>query len=268
MWLGAAGSPADVDRLAERVEVAVAERVADMAVIEAARPAGLGGQRGELLGRGVAAGRVVEAAREADGPFRHRIAQQPAHPVDRPLVGGHVVPAEGVDAERRVADERPDVDADRAVVALEVRADRVPVVVDGRAAVEAAVELDEGEQVLAAVERREPVAVDADDLRGHALADLGLVARLGEDPEAAVAVEVDEPGGDDLAGRVDAAPDVGGLRGGRVQDPQPLPVDDDAPWPTGGAGPVDDRPAADQEVDAVEHAATVAGWRPAQLAAG
>ena len=50
-----AGAPADLDRLAERVEVAVAERVADVGVVEAAVPAGLLGQRGELLGRGVAA---------------------------------------------------------------------------------------------------------------------------------------------------------------------------------------------------------------------
>ena len=67
------------------------------------------------------------------------------------------------------------------------------------------------------------------------------MARLGEDPEAAVAVEVDEARGDDLARGIDAAPDVGGLRGTGVQDPQPLPVDDDAPWPPGRAGPVDDR---------------------------
>ena len=33
---GRAGSPADLDRLAERVEVAVAERVADVGVVEAA----------------------------------------------------------------------------------------------------------------------------------------------------------------------------------------------------------------------------------------
>ena len=34
----AAGAPADLDRLAERVEEAVAERVADVGVIEAAEP--------------------------------------------------------------------------------------------------------------------------------------------------------------------------------------------------------------------------------------
>ena len=49
---GRAGPPADVDRLAERVEVAVAERVADVRVVEAAVTPGLGGERRQLLGRG------------------------------------------------------------------------------------------------------------------------------------------------------------------------------------------------------------------------
>ena len=63
---------------------------------------------------------------------------------------------------------------------------------------------DEVEQVRARPERRVGVAVDADDLGRHALADLGLVARLGEDHQPAVAVEVDEPGRDDVTGGVDA----------------------------------------------------------------
>ena len=48
-----AGATADLDRLAERVEVAVAERVADVGVVEAAVPAGLIGERGKLIGRRV-----------------------------------------------------------------------------------------------------------------------------------------------------------------------------------------------------------------------
>ena len=40
MWLGRAGAPADLDGLPERVEEAVAERVADVGVVEAAELAG------------------------------------------------------------------------------------------------------------------------------------------------------------------------------------------------------------------------------------
>ena len=79
-------------------------------------------------------------------------------------------------------------------------------------AVEAGVELDERLEVLAPRERREAVAVDADELGRHALADLGLVAAVGQDHQAAVAVEVDEARRDDLAGRVDRPADVGRCR--------------------------------------------------------
>ena len=106
-------------------------------------------------------------------------------------------------------------------------------------------------------ERREAVAVDADDLGRDALADLGLVARLGEDHQAAVAVQVDEARGDDPAGGVDAAADVRGQRLVGLEEPQPLPVDDDTPRSPGRAGPVDDRAAGDEQIRAVRHGRTV-----------
>jgi hypothetical protein len=56
---GAPPSP-DLDRLPERVEIAVAEGVANVGVVETAAPASLLGEHGELLGRGVAARRIVE----------------------------------------------------------------------------------------------------------------------------------------------------------------------------------------------------------------
>ena len=79
------------------------------------------------------------------------------------------------------------------------------------------------------------------------------MARLGQDHQATVAVEVDEAGRDDPAGGIDPAADVRGRRLTRVQDPQPLPVDDDAPRSPGLARPIDDRPALDQQVRAVRH---------------
>ena len=54
-------APPDLDRLAERIQEPIAQRVADVGVVEAAVPRRLGGQRGQLVGRGVGARRVVEA---------------------------------------------------------------------------------------------------------------------------------------------------------------------------------------------------------------
>ena len=204
-----AGAPADLDRLAERVEIAVAERIADVRVVEATVAPGLGGQRGELLGRGERARRIVEpgaTARTRPRPSRRagvrascrgRARRRARRPSRAPRSGARELPMS-------VAD----VEADRPVVARQVAPDRRPVVVDRGAAVEAGVELDERLEVLASRERGEAVAVDADELGRHALADLGLVAAVGQDHQAAVAVEVDEPGRDDLPGRVDRPADV------------------------------------------------------------
>ena len=98
-------APADVDRLAERIEVAITERVADMRVVEAAVARRFRRQRRELVGRGIRAGRVVEAARESERAGRHRVREQCAHIGERPIVRGDVVPAETRDAQRAVADD-------------------------------------------------------------------------------------------------------------------------------------------------------------------
>ena len=66
---------ADVDRLADRVEIAVAQRVADVRVVEATVPAGLLGERGQLGGRGVAPGRVVESRAQPERAVGHRVAR-------------------------------------------------------------------------------------------------------------------------------------------------------------------------------------------------
>ena len=54
-------------------------------------------------------------------------------------------------------------------------------------------------------ERRIAVAIDPDHLGGDALPHLRLVARIGQDHQPAVRVEVDESGRDHHPGRVDRA---------------------------------------------------------------
>ena len=201
----AATAPADLDRLAERVEEAIAQVVADVRVVDATEPRGLRQERGQLLGRGIGAGWVVEPAREPEGPLLHALAQERALAVHGPRVGLDLVPADGRDAQRRVADDVGHVDADLPVEAVEVVAHRAPVVGDVRPAVEAGVERQEVVEVMLVRERGVAVAVDPDDLGRDALADLRLVPGLGQHRQAGVAVEVDETRRHDEAGRVDPA---------------------------------------------------------------
>src|SRR6185312_7291916 len=91
------------------------------------------------------------------------------------------------------------------------------------------------------------VAVDANDFGGDALADLWLVAGLGQDDETRVCVEVDEAGAHDLVGRVD---DAGGVqvRDIATQDGHRLALDADGGAETDVAGAVDYLAAADENV--------------------
>ena len=177
----AAAAP-DLDRLSERIEERVTERIAHVGVVEAAEPDGLGQEVGQLLRRGIGAGRVVEPGRQSECAFLEPLAQE------RPLVGHlggarlDLVPAHGRDPQGRVADQVGDVDRDAAVIAGEVVGHRPPVVGDAiRAAVEARVEGQEVVEVVLGPERRVCVAIDPDDLRRDPLADLRLVARVGQD---------------------------------------------------------------------------------------
>ena len=208
-----AAAPADLDRLSERVEESVPEVVANVGVVDAAQARRFRQQRRELIGRGVGAGWVVEPAREAEGTVLHAFAEEPSLAVHGLRVGRQLIPADGRDAQRRVADQVGDVDAHAAVESVEVVADRAPVGLDVRAAVEAGVERQEVVQVALVRERRVAVAVDPDDLGRDALADLRLVPGLGEHRQPGVAVKVDEAWRHDQAGGVD---DSSGLDGGRV----------------------------------------------------
>ncbi len=139
--------------------------------------------------------------------------------------GEHVVPADRVDAQHRVADEVADVDADTPVVERQVVVDRAPVPGEIGLAIQSAVEIREVEQVPAATERRVRVAVHADELGRDALAHLGLVARLGEDHQRRMRMQVDEPGRHDEPGRIDRASRPGVLSVSAAQEDQPVGLD-------------------------------------------
>ena len=102
---------ADLDRLAERVEESVAEAVADVRVVDASGAAGFGGEVGELGRRGVGARRVVEAAAEPERAVLERLADDALHAGHGRGVGRRLVPAQRRDPDRRVPDERGDVQA-------------------------------------------------------------------------------------------------------------------------------------------------------------
>ena len=57
---GPLAAPADLDRLAERIEVTVAERVAHVGVVEAPVGRRLARQLRQLIGAGIGAGRIVQ----------------------------------------------------------------------------------------------------------------------------------------------------------------------------------------------------------------
>jgi hypothetical protein len=105
--------------------------------------------------------------------------------------------------------------------------------------------VDEPVEVLLGGERRVAVAVDPNHLGRDALADLGLVERLGEEHEPRVGVEVDEPRGDDHAGRVDRAPGWFRDIAVRTQDAQPTLANLDRARAPRRPRPVDDRATDD-----------------------
>jgi hypothetical protein len=123
--------------------------------------------------------------------------------------------------------------------------------------VEPGVHLDELGERARVRDRGVGQAVDADHLGRNALANFRLVARLGQDHQPRVAVEVDEPRRHDLALGADqpARPPDGVLDRGRVAehgDPRaPAGLIASHPDRTGrrrGARAIDDRPADDQQL--------------------
>jgi hypothetical protein len=105
-------------------------------------------------------------------------------------------------------------------------------------------------------EREASEAAVPDDLERHALVDRARRPRIDEEREVRVAVDVDEPRRDHLAGRIDLLPRLRNL----TDRDDAAAVDADVRALLGGARPVDDHPVPHGEVD---HAA----FRPRRASA-
>src|SRR5262249_8998587 len=151
-------------------------------------------------------------------------------------------PAEDEGADRLGADERGDSDRrTRLVEALPVAVERAPV--------DAEVELRLHVPPLlegARIDRSDGFTLPVED-GGDSLADLALRSPLDEDSVLGLAEQVDEAGGDDAAGDVDAAP----CRcGGEVADGHdPLSADTDVGAHPRRAGAVDDLSVLEDEIE-------------------
>ena len=138
-------------------------------------------------------------------------------------------------------------------------------------AVEARVQLDEGSEIVRVHKWGIRVAVHADDLGGDALADLGLVERLGQDGQAGMAVQIDEPGGDDPPGGIDgpagrsdlaARALVGGISAHDLEAPV---ADPDVTPKARVTAPVHDRPAGDEQIEGFHRVHLRRSGRPGRV---
>ena len=155
--------------------------------------------RDELVLVGAALGRVLEAGRVAPGSLLERLVEEVAHP--RQLVRSRrpVLEADHRQPDLAVRGEAEHVDRRRRLLeALEVARGRRP----GERHV-GRVPVDRLRRELLVEEREAAEAAVADDLERDALVHGARRARVDEQREVGVAVDVDEAGRDDLAGRVD-----------------------------------------------------------------
>ena len=114
--------------------------------------------------------------------------------------------------------------------------------------VEAGVEPDVAVEFIPGLEGGVGDAVDANELGGDSLADLGVVVGFTKDGQPGVGVEVDEAGADDASGGVDGA---GGFEVGGVAavDGNAVILDGNGGVEAGAAGAVEDLAIGDEEVE-------------------
>src|SRR5690606_8125353 len=190
-------------------------------------------QRGDLVGRAPAAGRVLEAGGEAPCAFLHALAHERTHALDFLRGRGPAeVLAHDLAAHGAVADEQDGVGPDAAPLdALALLADR-----PGRAAV--LVDDDRRDALRDEVRRRAAARVRVAQPAALAAA----VVR--------VRVNVDEAGRDDLAARVDRARGARARRGEPADRGDPPVADADVRVEPRVARAVQHAPAGDEDVEA------------------
>ncbi len=245
----AAGRPAELERLGDGGEygLALAAHVRRVDALVARHDVA---ECQQLLGTREAAGRIHEAGRHAVRAGAHACIQQP--PQVRELRAGDGALGEPDDGEpqRAVPHERRDVDGmGRPAQRGEVLAEGAPIpghrvetpgvvrpIVDGVGAVPLG-------------ERRRGHAAVADDVRGHALPDRRLGARVQQDGEIRVRVRVDEAGSHVPVAGVDRAPAA--QRARRSDGGDAVAAHTDVTSVPRIAAAVDDASAGDDEV--VDH---------------
>ena len=236
-----ARATADLDVLGDRLEEP-RRLVADVARVEAALLTDDGAERGQLVRRPERARWIDEPGREADGTLVHRSAEERAHPFElggarRPRVRAH-----HAGPERPMTDERAHVDRRlRTVDRRRVFAERRPGAFDVESR-ELSIELRLGE---AAHRRGRSSAVATDDER-HTHVQRALERVVHEHRLVRVRVDVDEPGRDHSARDIEHR---GPVRGDVALDGDDhVAAHRDVRAALGCAGPVDDHPAAKDEI--------------------
>ena len=168
-------------------------------------------QLDQLLGGGIRAGGVDERRSHAERAVAHGPADHGAHLLELVRSGRTVRAAEDVDARRRRAEERADVDRDAAAdQRVEIFAERGPVDV----VLDVALEVED--LLLHGRRERSHRLAFAEDLRGHALLDVRHRAAVGDERFLRLAHDVDEARRRGEAVRVDfrAAAPIDGADGG------------------------------------------------------
>ncbi len=253
---GAAGRAADADDLVDARGDVRLVATAHVRHVPAPDGGGLGYEGGDLLGRGVQAGDVVEPGREAHRPVRRSLSHERTHGVELLVVGGAVVVAHHLVPDGPGGHERRDVERRRAVVGVEQPGD--PAAAVGRVR---AVDRGEVPGRVRAVARCRPDAVLPGDDRRDALAQERELHALVEHEGPRVRVRVDEARHDDPVGAVDHRC-VGGDTEPFADLGDPAVRDEDVPA-VEPAVVADDRPAGEEHRR--RHRASAATSRSARV---
>ena len=205
----------DIDGLSEGVQQPVAQGIPGVRNVKAAHVSDGVTDRNQLVGVAVGPRRVGQPGGEAKRAVTHPLLGQLLHASQLGLGGQTVFPAHGLDPDGCVGNEVDHVASHPVVQQVQELFNAAPADAGGRRSVDRG---QVGKQMLqvGGGSRRVREAVHPQRLSGNTLADLGLVARLGQQHQVRVGMHVNEAWADhisfglDHAGRFDGcgvAPD-------------------------------------------------------------